>query len=174
MKKTFTTKSMALFALLLALKIILSRITGISFGIVKLTFGFIATGLTGYLFGPYMAALAGGITDIIGFFLFPQGNYFPGYTLTSIITGFIYGSMLYRKKPTFLRILLAVTLEAILCSLLLNTLWTSILYGKAFFALLPARLIKNLLAIPLQTCILYFIFKYLQKQLKQLFFDFMR
>ncbi|MBP3887286.1 MAG: folate family ECF transporter S component [Cellulosilyticum sp.] len=168
MNKTFTIKRMALFALLLALKIILSRITGISFGIVKLTFGFIATGLTGYLFGPYLTCLAGGITDLMGFFLFPQGTYFPGYTLTSMITGFIYGVILYKKKPTFLRILSAVALEAIICSLLLNTLWTSILFGKAFFAILPARITKNLLAIPLQTCILSLIFKYLQKSLKQL------
>ena len=167
MKKTFTIKSMALFALLLALKIILSRITGISFGIVKLTLGFIATGMTGYLFGPWLGALAGGLTDLMGFFLFPQGNYFPGYTLTSMITGLIYGILLYQKKPTFLRILVAVTLESLLCSLLLNTLWTSILFGKAFFAILPVRILKNLLAIPLQTCILYLIFKYLQKPLKQ-------
>lgn len=167
MKKTFTIKSMALFALLLALKIILSRITGISFGIVKLTLGFIATGMTGYLFGPWLGALAGGLTDLMGFFLFPQGNYFPGYTLTSMITGLIYGILLYQKKTTFLRILVAVTLESLLCSLLLNTLWTSILFGKAFFAILPARILKNLLAIPLQTCILYLIFKYLQKPLKQ-------
>lgn len=167
MKKTFTIKSMALFALLLALKIILSRITGISFGIVKLTLGFIATGMTGYLFGPWLGVLAGGLTDLMGFFLFPQGNYFPGYTLTSMITGLIYGILLYQKKTTFLRILVAVTLESLLCSLLLNTLWTSILFGKAFFAILPARILKNLLAIPLQTCILYLIFKYLQKPLKQ-------
>ena len=168
MKNKFTPKRMALFALLLTLKIILSRITGISLGIVKLTFGFIATGITGYLFGPYLAAVAGGITDIMGFFFFPQGTYFPGYTLTSIITGLIYGAVLHKKEPTFLRILLAVFLEALLCSLLLNTLWTSILLGKAFFAILPARFIKNLLAIPLQTCILYLIFKYLKKPLKQL------
>lgn len=168
MKKTLTIKSMALFALLLALKIILSRITGVSFGIVKLTLGFIATGITGYLFGPWMGGLAGGLTDIMGFFFFPQGHYFPGYTLTSMITGFIYGILLHNQKPTFLRILLAVTLEALLCSLLLNTLWTSILFGKAFFAILPARIFKNILTIPLQTCILYLIFKYLRKSLNRL------
>lgn len=166
MKKTFTHQSMVIFALLLALKVILSRITGISFGIVKLTLGFIATGITGYLFGPLLGGLAGGLTDLIGFFLFPQGSYFIGYTLTSIVSGFIYGAFLYQKKPSFFRILLAVSLDALLCSLLLNTLWTSILFGKAFLALLPARILKNVLAIPLQTCILYLIFKYLKPHLK--------
>ena len=165
MKNISTIQSMALFALLIALKVILSRIAGISFGIVKITLGFIATGMTGYLFGPLLGALAGGITDLLGFFCFPQGSYFIGYTLTSMITGFIYGLFLHGKKPTFIRILLTVTVESLICSLLLNTLWTSILFGKAFFALLPARLVKNILAIPLQSGILYLIFKYLIKHL---------
>lgn len=166
MKKQFTIQSMAIFALLLALKVILSRITGISFGIIKLSLGFIATGMTGYLFGPLLGGLAGGLTDLMGFFLFPQGTYFPGYTLTSILAGLIYGTILYKKQPTLIRILSAVTLEALFCSLLLNTLWTSLLFGKAFFAILPARILKNVLTIPLQTILLYFIFKYLKRHLK--------
>jgi len=166
MKNKLTLKHRTLYALLLALKVILSRITGISFGIVKLTFGFIATCITGFLFGPWLGALAGGLTDLIGFFLFPQGTYFIGYTLSSIVAGFIYGAILYQKKPTWLRLLLAISLESLICSLLLNTLWTSILFGKAFFAILPARILKNVLAIPLQTIILYFIFKYLKPHLK--------
>lgn len=165
MKKSLNIQSMAIFALLLALKIVLSRITGISFGIVKLSFAFIATAMTGYLFGPWMSAVAGGLTDLMGFFLFPQGSYFPGYTFTSIVAGFIYGFFLYNKKPSFMRIFLVVTLQAFICSLLLNTLWTSLLYGKAFFAILPARFIKNVLAIPLESCMLYLIFKYLKNHL---------
>lgn len=166
MKRTLTIRSMAIFALLLALKIVLSRITGISFGIVRLTFGFIATAITGYLFGPYLGALAGGLTDLMGFFLFPQGSYFIGYTLTSMVTGAIYGVLLYKKRPTLMRLFIAVTLEALICSLLLNTLWTSLLFGKAFFVILPARILKNILAIPLQTGILYVLFKYLKPLFK--------
>ena len=168
MKKKLTIYHLAIFALLLALKIILSRLTGISFGIVKITFGFIATAITGYLFGPVGNGIAGGITDLLGFFLFPQGTYFPGYTLTSILSGVIYGSFLYHKQPSFYRLFLAVTIEACFCSLLLNTLWTSILFEKAFIALLPLRITKNLFAIPIQVCLLTLLFKSLNKSLKAL------
>lgn len=167
MRKTFSVQNLTIFALLLALKIILSCITGISFGIIKISFAFIASALTGYLFGPYLAALAGGLTDIIGFFLFPSGMYFPGYTLTSVVTGLIYGFMLHHKKITFKRIFVTTIIQALICSLFLNTLWTSILLGKAFFAILPARLLKNLIIIPIESIMLYIILKYLRQPLKQ-------
>ena len=168
MKTKFTSKDTVLVGLLISLKVVLSRITGISFGIVKITFGFIASAFTGFLFGPWIAAIAGALADLIGFFLFPQGNYFPGYTLTAAVSGLIYGFVLYQKKPTLLRIFIAVTLQALIGSLLLNTLWTSLLYNKAFLAILPARILKNVLAIPLNTFLLYVIFRYLVVYLKPL------
>ena len=168
MKNNFTSKDTILVGLLIALKVVLSRITGISFGIVKITFGFIASAFTGFLFGPWIAAIAGALGDIIGFFLFPQGTYFPGYTLTAAISGAIYGFILYNKKPTLLRIFLAVALQGLIGSLILNTLWTSVLYNKAFLAILPARVLKNVLAIPINTFLLYFIFRYLVVYLRPL------
>lgn len=168
MKTKFTSKDTVLVGLLISLKVVLSRITGISFGIVKITFGFIASAFTGFLLGPWIAAIAGALADLIGFFLFPQGNYFPGYTLTAAVSGLIYGFVLYQKKPTLLRIFIAVTLQALIGSLLLNTLWTSLLYNKAFLAILPARILKNVLAIPLNTFLLYVIFRYLVVYLKPL------
>lgn len=167
MKKTFTIQNLTIFALLIALKIILSRVAGISFGIFKISFAFVASSMTGYLFGPYLGALAGGITDIIGFFLFPSGTYFPGYTLTSIVAGFIYGSMLHKKPLSFKRIFMMMLMQAIICNILLNTLWTSLLLGKAFFTILPARILKNLIVIPIESVLLFMIFKYLKQPLRQ-------
>lgn len=167
MKKTLTIQNLTIFALLIALKIILSRIAGISFGIFRISFAFIASAMTGYLFGPYLAALAGGLTDIIGFFLFPSGTYFPGYTLTSVIDGLIYGFMLHKKPLSFKRILMMMLMQAVICSLLLNTLWTSLLLGKAFFAILPARILKNLIVVPIESLLLFTILKYLKHPLKQ-------
>lgn len=166
MNKKLSLKSMVLFALLLALKIILSRLTGISFGIVKLSFGFIATALTGYLFGPYLSALAGILSDLLGFMLFPQGSYFIGFTLSSMLSGLLFGLFLHKKRMTILRLLSVSALEFLLCSLFLNTLWTSLLYGKSFLALLPIRLIKNVILLPIQTLILWGLFKYLKEHLK--------
>lgn len=169
MQNKLTSKDMVLVGLLIALTVVLTRITGISFGIVSITFGFIGSSLTGLLFGPWIAAIVGTLADLIGFFLFPQGfSYFPGYTLTAALSGLIYGFVLYHKKPTMPRIFLAMLLQAIICSLLLNTLWTSILFNKAFLALLPARILKNVVVVPINTFLLYMIFRYLLAYLKPL------
>ncbi len=169
MQNKLTSKDMILVGLLIALTVVLTRITGISFGIVNVTFGFIGLSLTGLLFGPWIAAITGTLADLIGFFLFPPpSSYFPGYTLTATLSGLIYGFILYNKKLTVPRIFSAVFLQAILCSLLLNTLWTSILFHKAFLVILPARILKNVVVIPINTFLLYMIFRYLLAYLKPL------
>ena len=39
-------------------------------------------------------------------------------------------------------------------NLLLNTLWLTILYGKAYTALLPARAVKELIGIPIAVALI--------------------
>ncbi len=41
------------------------------------------------LFGPFYGGIAGGIVDIIGFLLKPQGPYMPWLTLTAVVDGLI-------------------------------------------------------------------------------------
>lgn len=169
MKTLLQTKDTVLLGLLLALKLLLARITSISLGIVRIGFGFIATGLIGFLYGPVISFITGALGDLLGFFLFPSGgNYFPGYTLTSALSGFIYGKVLYGKKITLPRMLLACGLVCCICNIGLNTLWTSILYNKAFLALLPARLLKNLIVIPINATVLFCLLKCLVPHLNKL------
>ena len=47
----------------------------------------------------------------------------------------------------------------LICNVLLNTLWLSMLYGQAFAVLLPARLMKNLIMWPVDSMIFYTIAK---------------
>ena len=71
----------------------------------------------------------------------PTGAYFPGFTVTAAITGLAFGLLLY-KKCSFPRIVIAVLSTQLVCSLLLNTLFISILYTKAYTALLATRIIQ--------------------------------
>ena len=71
----------------------------------------------------------------------PTGAYFPGFTVTAAITGLVFGLLLY-KKCSFSRIVIAVLSTQLVCGLLLNTLFISILYTKAFTALLATRAIQ--------------------------------
>ncbi len=71
--------------------------------------------------------------------LFPVGPYFPGFTLTAFLMGAVYGLFLYRRQSIG-RILGAVAVHQLALSLLLNTLWISLLYGSPYGPLLITRL----------------------------------
>lgn len=65
-------------------------------------------------------------------------------------------------------LLVIITIEQIVNSVFLNTLWLTILYGQAWMVLLPARIITNIFLIPLYTIIIGTIFKILPKKYKSI------
>ena len=165
------TRDIAMIAMLIALYIVID-----SFAIqftpeLRLTFSFIANALAGLLFGPVISMFSGAATDIICAILLPRGPYFPGYTLTAIISGLFYGLILYRKPITYLRMLVAKGIVNLFANTFLNTLWLSITGGKALLLLLPGRVGKNLLLLPIEALILFLIANTLKKFAPQLFVD---
>jgi len=122
--------------------------------LVELRFGSLPVAAAGYLFGPVCAGTVGFVSDIGGYLVKPTGPFFPGFTLSSVISGVIFGCVLYGKEPTLKRILFAQILYTIICGILLNSLWLSILYGRGFIAALTARLVKELVMIPVNTAML--------------------
>ena len=126
---------------------------------IQLSFGYLAMGLLGAWYGPVMAALCGGISDLLSFLLFPSGVFFPGFTLSAMLGGFLYGLVLYRKSIRFCRVLVAFALVGILINFILNTFWVALLYGYGIWALLPVRAFKNLVTIPLNAFLFYLIAK---------------
>ena len=133
------SKTLTLMALLTAVEIVLSRFLSISAWNTKIGFAFIPVVVAAMLLGPYRAGLVAALADFLGAILFPIGAYFPGFTLTAFFMGLIYGLFLY-KEQSFLRIVLAVAVHQLLLSLLLNTLWISVLYGSPYGPLLLTRL----------------------------------
>ena len=91
--------------------------------------------------------------------LFPTGSFFPGFTITAFLTGIVYGVFLYNKPKTWPRIIGAVLTVCLVINLGLDTLWLSILMGKGYIALLPTRIMKAVLMIPVQTFIIGIIWK---------------
>lgn len=132
-----------LTSLLVALNVILERFVpayqvwnnNISFGIVTVAFA------ACYLGVPYAVAV-GGLGDFIGALIKPFGPYFVGYTITNMLVGLILGLFLY-KKATVLKICFATLINKITCSLLLNTIFISVLYRggiAAFWAVFISRI----------------------------------
>ncbi len=162
LRKTFslTTIAMmtALFVVLYNVKIPLALESRIS-----LTF--IPVAASAYLLGPVAAMIVGGFGDLLGCLFFPSGAYFPGFTLSAILGGVIYGICLYRcpSKQIILRVILAKVLIIVFVNIGLNTLWLSMMYGKAFFVLLTTRVVKNLILLPVQSIILLAVVKVLDR-----------
>lgn len=152
------TNSVVVIGGLIATEIVLSRFASISAWNIKIGIGFIPLAIAAMLMGPIKGGIVGALADFLGAILFPIGAYFPGFTLTAFLTGAVYGIFLY-KKQTVLRISIAVGINQLVLSLLLNTLWISILYGSPYGPLFLTRIIQCAIIIPVQLVIINLISK---------------
>jgi len=153
-KKSFTTQ-LVVMALLIALEIILTRFLSIETPFLRIGFGFLPVAIMAILYGPWWTGAAGIVGDLVGMTLMPKAAFFPGFTLTAFLTGVIFGLVLYKKQITWKRTLVAALAVNIICSLCLDTVWLSMMYGDSFLALLPIRLIKVIIMIPVETLLIY-------------------
>lgn len=130
MKKSFSHSyvfKIILTSILIAMNVILERFLAYSVWNNTVSFGFITVAFAAcYLGTPYAMAVAG-LGDFIGALIKPFGPYFVGYTITNILVGLCLGLFLY-KKANVIRITLAVIINKLFCSLILNTIWISVLY----------------------------------------------
>ena len=157
--KNNNVRKLVEISLLIALEIILTRFCSINTAILRIGFGFLPIAIIGMMYGPVSAGLAYVIGDILGMMIFPSGSYFPGFTLTAALTGATYGVFLYKKPKSWVRIALAVGVVCIVLNLGLDTLWLSILMGQGYVALLPTRIFKAVLMIPIQTILIAIVWK---------------
>lgn len=148
---------LACSALLIALDIILTRFLAINTQFLRISLGMIPVAVAGMAFGPLWGALVGAIGDILGMLIFPSGAYFPGFTVTAALTGIVYALFIYKREANLLSIALASSIVCIGCNLLLDTLWLDILYGSGFLAILPARVVKCVINIPVYTILLHLL-----------------
>ena len=89
------TRCLAVTALLIAMNVSLDLL-GLSIKIppnLRIGFGFLCNASIGMLFGPAVGMFSGICTDVLGYFAgnMSMGAYFPGYTLTAMVAGLIWG-----------------------------------------------------------------------------------
>ena len=134
----------------------------------RITLTFAVNAAVGIILGPVPAAVVGGAGDVLGYLINPGGGpYFPGFTLSGMLGGFIYGLFLYgitlspdRKKATAKSALLILSCAVVtfFVNIVLNTYWLSVLYKKAFAIFSAARIIKNLVVYPLHAVVVFALF----------------
>ena len=54
--------------------------------IIEIRFASLPVAIAGYLFGPVIGGAVGALSDLGGYFLKPTGPFFPGFTITSMVS----------------------------------------------------------------------------------------
>ncbi|BCJ99698.1 folate family ECF transporter S component [Anaerocolumna chitinilytica] len=145
-------------AMLLALCVVVGLMGTFMIGpFIRISFTDLPIALGSMLFGPVVGGIMGALSDILNFIISPKGPYFPGFTISGILTGLIYGFAFYKKKATLSRIVITKAILIVLVDMLLNTYWLSILMGKGFIILFADRLVKNIIMLPVHAAMLYVI-----------------
>lgn len=149
--------------ILLAIAIVLGNFS-ISVGnYIRVSFYILPQQVVCYLYGPATGILFGILSDILRFIIKPSGPFFPGFTISSMLYGIIYGFFLYKSKLTYKRLIISHLLSSICINMLLNTYWLSVLYVQSYSVLLPVRILKELLILPIEILISIFVFKHIKR-----------
>ncbi len=154
MKKLRDTKVLTTCAMLLAIAVIFGFFKIPISDVAEIRLQFLPVALSGMLFGPAVGGVIGGLTDVLGFLVKPTGPFFPGFTITGIIQGALYGFMLRKKELSIKRIVVTQLLDTLVVSVILNTVNLSILYGQGIMAVLGARIIKTVVMLPVNILLL--------------------
>ncbi len=166
-KELKNVRSITGASLLMALGPVLSMMTIQVNQHMQIGFTSLVHAMTGYLYGPALAAVAGGAADILKYIIKPTGRFFPGFTLNEILVGFVYGCFFYKKEITWKKTIVARMIMTFGINLTLTPLWLSIMYGNAFKVMVPLRIMKNIAMIPIDVFLLYTVLKFTQKNLKR-------
>lgn len=149
---------LTILALFTALQIVVNRLLSIRLPFVTIGLGFVPNTLVAIMYGKYVSMAVSGISDMLGAILFPIGAFFPGYTLTALISGYIRGAGFYEKELSFKRIFATVMINQTLTSLLLNTFWIFITNdNQNFLPILLGRLLGITINTAIQIILTYYL-----------------
>lgn len=160
--KTFRSlREMVFAALMIAVCVAVSYFPGIPVtpGGRTISLTFIPRALCSMVYGPIGALVFGAAEDTLSFLIDSGGYpYFPGYALTTMLGCFTYALFFYRTRITITKIFLAKLLTNIQ-NVILGSLWTAIMGGKAYLFVMWDSAIKNLATLPGFTIVLIIAFQ---------------
>lgn len=156
-------RSLALAGLVCALAIQLQAMGILLIGTtLKMYFSFLVVSVGAFVYGPLVAMLAGVVIDTLGFIIASYGDpYFPGYLLTALLSGLVYGLALYRKRLTVARLAVLKFIVNFGLNVLLGSVWKAMLYGKGYYYYLTTGLVKNTVLLPVEVLLMVLVFRLL-------------
>lgn len=172
MKMKFTTKNLLLLALFAAISIIFTRFLSfylpvMAINTVRISLGNIPIVLAGLLLGPVAGAATGIVADVIGTTMFSPFGYFPGFTLSAALVGFLPGILKAYFKDTnkYSNILIIVFITELITSIGLNTLWVSMMTNVNYFVLMIPRAGITLIMMIIYSWVIYILLKRLKREI---------
>lgn len=172
------TKKIVLSAMLLALLIVLSRFLSIKTPILVISLSFVPIMMSAIWLGPKYSLAIAALGDLIGAILFPFGAYFPGYTLSQLLTGLIYGLFLYKKPGQeisdgkfIIKLIVSSVLVLGLIGVLLTSLWVHITAGKSYVAVMAGRITTQVIMLPIQVVTIFILEKLTRPITKKFFVE---
>jgi ECF transporter S component (folate family) len=163
-------KKLVLASLLLAILIVVERLVSVQTQFLRISFAYVPIMLCAILLGPAWSAGVAALGDVIGMLLFPKSAFFPGFTLSALLTGLIHGLFLYNTKDNrqfLLRVILSTLTVLIFVHTGLTSLWLVIMYKKAFLAFASTRIISALILIPIEAGTIFFLKVFLDPAIKK-------
>lgn len=126
----------------------------------KIYFSFLVISLGCYVYGPAVGILVGFANDTLGFLISSFGEpYFPGYFITAMLSGLIYGTLLYRQRITVLRLVVVRLVINYGSNVLLGSVWKAMLYGKGYYYYFTTGLVKNTTMLPIEVLLMVLMFQ---------------
>lgn len=126
----------------------------------KIYFSFLVISLGCYVYGPAVGILVGFANDTLGFLISGFGEpYFPGYLITAMLSGLIYGTLLYRQRITVLRLVVVRLVINYGSNVLLGSVWKAMLYGKGYYYYFTTGLVKNTTMLPIEVLLMVLMFQ---------------
>ena len=126
----------------------------------KIYFSFLVISLGCYVYGPAVGILVGFANDTLGFLISSFGEpYFPGYLITAMLSGLIYGTLLYRQRITVLRLVVVRLVINYGSNVLLGSVWKAMLYGKGYYYYFTTGLVKNTIMLPIEVLLMVLMFQ---------------
>ena len=155
----YSTRNLVFAALMVAMARVLALIPSIPIAHTKLSFSFPARAMCALVCGPVAGMVYGFVEDILGFILQPTGEFFFGYTISTMAGRLVYALCFYRRRVTVVRIVVANVLVNIFVNALMGSLWTMMIRGGGYWGWFTVSLSKNLLTIIPKSVVLYFFFQ---------------
>lgn len=160
-------KKIAFSGILIALFIIFdafAKIINFQFLERRVSFSFVILMIAGWTSGPLLTILIAVCSDFLSFIIVPSGfPFFPGYTLSLALAGFIYSLFLYRKNLSILNVFVSRLFVSVFINAFLGSCWLMILTKIPYKLKLYHGLVKNITLFPFELTVVYLILSALNK-----------